>query len=151
MLGQDDSLCQWLYDVGAKNDIFQADKNFHTPMSVACYYGHISIAQWLYENGPRDDIVNVNKTGCSPFKLSVYGENIEGNFSICKWLISKGALTSITPNEELLIDKLATSLEIIFLRSSIKPKQIQNSGLFKICFILLQLQLFNILIYKKKH
>ena len=143
------SLCQWLYNVGAKDDIFQADKNCHTPMSVACYYGHISIAQWLYENGPRDDIVNVNKSGCSPFKLSIYGENIEGNFSICKWLISKGALTSITPNEELLIDRLATSLEIIFLRSSIKPKQIQNSGLFKKLFTWSEEQIGNHSVFSK--
>ena len=54
-------MCQWLFEVGASADITKADNNGHTPMSIACRKGHLSVCQWLILNGAlnnEDDHVN---------------------------------------------------------------------------------------------
>merc|ERR1711965_405768 len=45
------SVCKWLYEMGADEDISRANKQGHTPMLIACMCGHLSVCEWLVLNG----------------------------------------------------------------------------------------------------
>jgi len=44
------SVCRWLFEVGAAEDIRKADNDGYTPMCAACQEGHLSVMKYLILN-----------------------------------------------------------------------------------------------------
>ena len=44
------SVCRWLFEVGAAEDIRKANNNGNTPMLLACWQGHLSVMKYLILN-----------------------------------------------------------------------------------------------------
>ena len=86
------SVCQWLFEVGAKGDITKAINNGATPMLGACQEGHLSVCQWLFEVGAKGDITKADEEGYTPMLWACNG----GHLSVCQWLFEVGAKGDIT-------------------------------------------------------
>ena len=64
-------VCQWLFEVGAAEDITKVDKLGTTPitMLVACGGGRLPISRWFFEVGAKGDITNLTRTAALPYGL----------------------------------------------------------------------------------
>ena len=60
------SVCTWLFEVGAAEDISTANKNGRTPMYTARWEGHLSVCEWLFEVGTAADITKASNDGTTP-------------------------------------------------------------------------------------
>lgn len=54
----------------------------HTPMSLACALGELTVARWLYEHGREGDATRKNKLGFSPFAFAC----MFGRRDVIRWL-----------------------------------------------------------------
>ena len=60
------SVCKWLYDHGAGDDIIKANIWGNTPMSMACHFGHLSVCKWLFSAGAAKHISKTKHSGRTP-------------------------------------------------------------------------------------
>ena len=56
------SVCEWLYEVGAAEDITKASNNDGLPCRHRLLHGHLSVCKWLFEVGAAKDIIKVART-----------------------------------------------------------------------------------------
>ena len=56
-------MAQWLFEVGAAEDIRTKDNGGATRLLRACLGGHLDVAQWLFEVGAAEDIRTKDNVG----------------------------------------------------------------------------------------
>ena len=87
-----DSICRWLFEMGAAGDITKANNDGVTPMYTACQEGRLSICKWLFEVGAANDVTRANNDGDTPMWIACK----KGHLSVCQWLFAVGAAEDIT-------------------------------------------------------
>ena len=85
-------MAQWLFKVGAAEDIRTKDNNGSTPLLSACNGGHLDVAHWLFEVGAAEDIRTKNNYGRTPLLRACDG----GHLDVAQWLILAGAANNVT-------------------------------------------------------
>ena len=86
------SVCKWLFEVGAAEDITKVNNDGATPMYITCEEGHLSVCKWLFEVGAATDITKADNYGFTPMYIACQ----KGYLSVCKWLFEVGAAEDIT-------------------------------------------------------
>ena len=109
-------VAQWLFEVGAADDIRTKINVGNTPMMLACLNGHLQVAQWLFEVGAAGDIRTTNTGGNTPMMAACD----QGYFPMAQWLILAGAVSSATTGQVVackLISSIAAKHRLTIRRS----------------------------------
>jgi len=88
-------VAQWLFKVGAADDITTKDSFNLSPMFTACVRGQLRLAQWLFKVGAAEDIRIHDKLNITPFWAAYEGDN----HVVVNWLIEVGAVMNPVTNQ----------------------------------------------------
>lgn len=86
------NVAQWLFEVGAADDIFVEDGSHGcTPMFAACKAGQLDVVEWLLDSGASNDIRTKDCYGNTP----MHAVCREGRLDVAMWLYKVGAADDI--------------------------------------------------------